>query len=243
MSVMDLNNIVSTVPSVLGALYDEIYVINKEEEKCYRVVYTGEQLKIRAPRMYNEFIEFTSTFKDDVLKRVESKENLKEVFTTKDGKEKLVCVSTNGSSKLVFVMNLATSSLGEEDRKALLIADDSPVITKFFKKLFQDDYEILVATNGKEAIEIVEEYKDKNLVGFFCDLMMPEMDGYEVLEYFQNNNLFEKVPVSIISGEDTQDGIEKAMSYGAIDMLQKPFNESAARTIVERTISFSPNNK
>ena len=46
----------------------------------------------------------------------------------------------------------------------LFIADDSPVITKFFKKLFQDEYEVLVASNGIEAIDIVEQYKDKNSI-------------------------------------------------------------------------------
>lgn len=241
--VMDLNNIISSIPSLLGGLCESIYLINKDKEVCYWVQYTGEQLKISAPKSYDEFKTYCEGFKDNLLERVESNNNFKGLVRKLDGKEKLINVINYENHILLLVIDVTNSSEVNSDKKVLLIADDSPVITKFFKKLFQDEYEVLVASNGIEAIDIVEQYKDKNLIGFFCDLMMPEMDGYEVLEYFKNNNLFEKVPVSVISGEDSQDGVMKATSYGIVDMLQKPFNEASARSIVDKTISFSPNNK
>ena len=218
-------------------------MINKDKEVCYWVQYTGEQLKISAPKSYDEFKTYCEGFKDNLLERVECKNNFKGLVRKLDGKEKLINVINYENHILLLVIDVTNSSEVNSDKKVLLIADDSPVITKFFKKLFQDEYEVLVASNGIEAIDIVEQYKDKNLIGFFCDLMMPEMDGYEVLEYFKNNNLFEKVPVSVISGEDSQDGVMRATSYGIVDMLQKPFNEASARSIVDKTISFSPNNK
>lgn len=241
--VMDLNNIISSIPSLLGGLCESIYLINKDKEVCYWVQYTGEQLKISAPKSYDEFKTYCEGFKDNLLERVESNNNFKGLVRKLDGKEKLINVINYEKHILLLVIDVTNSSEVNSDKKVLLIADDSPVITKFFKKLFQDEYEVLVASNGIEAIDIVEQYKDKNLIGFFCDLMMPEMDGYEVLEYFKNNNLFEKVPVSVISGEDSQDGVMRATSYGIVDMLQKPFNEASARSIVDKTISFSPNNK
>ena len=241
--VMDLNNIISSIPSLLGGLCESIYLINKDKEVCYWVQYTGEQLKISAPKSYDEFKTYCEGFKDNLLERIESNNNFKGLVRKLDGKEKLINVINYENHILLLVIDVTNSSEVNSDKKVLLIADDSPVITKFFKKLFQDEYEVLVASNGIEAIDIVEQYKDKNLIGFFCDLMMPEMDGYEVLEYFKNNNLFEKVPVSVISGEDSQDGVMKATSYGIVDMLQKPFNEASARSIVDKTISFSPNNK
>lgn len=241
--VMDLNNIISSIPSLLGGLCESIYLINKDKEVCYWVQYTGEQLKISAPKSYDEFKTYCEGFKDNLLERIESNNNFKGLVRKLDGKEKLINVINYENHILLLVIDVTNSSEVNSDKKVLLIADDSPVITKFFKKLFQDEYEVLVASNGIEAIDIVEQYKDKNLIGFFCDLMMPEMDGYEVLEYFKNNNLFEKVPVSVISGEDSQDGVMRATSYGIVDMLQKPFNEVSARSIVDKTISFSPNNK
>ena len=73
---------------------------------------------------------------------------------------------------------------------------------------------------------------------------MPNMNGYEVLDYFKENDLFKVIPVSIISGEDTEDGIKKAMSYeGVIDMIQKPFDSSSIKAMVDKTVTFSPKYK
>jgi CheY-like chemotaxis protein len=238
---MDLNNVISSIPNVVGSLYENIFVVSRNLGIYYEVQYNGEQLKISAPKTYDELIEYSDTYKDDLVSVIENNDSLKEVFVNKDNQEKLISVVTKDQYKLVFVMDISKIRVDSGERKLLIIADDSPVITKFFKKTLEADYDVMVASNGKEAIELVEQYKDKNLVGLFCDLMMPEMDGYQVLEYFKEHELFDKVPVSIISGEDTQDGIEKATSYGVVDMLQKPFNADNAKAIVERTVSFSPN--
>ena len=61
----------------------------------------------------------------------------------------------------------------QDNKRVILIADDSPVITKFFTRTFKDEFEILVAKDGNEAIELVEENKD-SLLGVFLDLQMPK---------------------------------------------------------------------
>ena len=70
------------------------------------------------------------------------------------------------------------------------------------------------------------------------DLNMPNVNGFEVLDYFKNNDLFKKVPVSIITGEGSKDIIEKAFTYPIVDVLMKPFNELNVESIVNKTISF-----
>ena len=60
--VMDLNNIISSIPSLLGGLCESIYLINKDKEVCYWVQYTGEQLKISAPKSYDEFKTYCEGF-------------------------------------------------------------------------------------------------------------------------------------------------------------------------------------
>ncbi|MEG1310115.1 MAG: response regulator, partial [Bacilli bacterium] len=67
---------------------------------------------------------------------------------------------------------------------------------------------------------------------------MPNVDGFQVLEYFKNNNLFKKIPVSIITGDDSKEAIEKAFTYPIVDMLNKPFNEHDVKVIVEKTINY-----
>jgi putative two-component system response regulator len=67
---------------------------------------------------------------------------------------------------------------------------------------------------------------------------MPNIDGFAVLEYFKENNLFNKIPVAIITGDDSKEAIEKAFKYPIVDMLNKPFNEKDVKIIVEKTVNY-----
>ena len=66
---------------------------------------------------------------------------------------------------------------------------------------------------------------------------MPEADGFVVLNYFKNNNLFRKYPIVIISGDDTKETIEKAFTYDIIDMLNKPFSSDKIKSMVNKMIN------
>ena len=239
---MIIDDIVKQIPNSIASYYEFIYVVNKENNIFYNVQYNGFELMISKEYEYKEFLDRINIFTDLEIKELESDKEFKKVFKTKDNLEKLVMVDEIESYKIIYIIDI-TKKIAE-DKKILLIADDSPIITKFFTKVFNDEYEILVAKDGNEAIDLINQYQDKPLIGAFLDLQMPNKNGYEVLEYFKENNLFSKIPVSIISGEDSADGIEKATTYeGVVDMLQKPFSAEAAKAIVNKTISFSPKNK
>lgn len=247
---MEIKDILTSIPSLVGSLFESIYVISKKLDKCYLVTYTGDEVKLSTQNNYESFTNILSVYKDNVIESIENNDVLNKLFVTNDNQNKIINVTTNGEYKIVLVSSI-TESVRESankpevisNKKMLLIADDSQIITKFFTKTFQDEYDIIIATNGEEAIKLVEENKDKELIGAFIDLQMPVKNGYEVLEYFKENDLFKIIPVSVISGEDSQDGIEKATNYGIVDMLQKPFSSEAAKSIVNKTISFSPKNK
>ena len=66
---------------------------------------------------------------------------------------------------------------------------------------------------------------------------MPNVDGFAVLDYMDKNNLFDKVPVAIITGVDTKDDISKAFMYPIIDVINKPFNEKNIKKVIERMIN------
>ncbi len=121
----------------------------------------------------------------------------------------------------------------------ILVVDDSNIVRNFIQKIFNDTYEVLVANDGKEALSIVQEnLNNHKLVGMLLDLNMPNVDGFAVLDYFKENNLFLKIPVSIITGEGSKEMIERAFQYPIVDVLNKPFNERDVKRIVERTIVF-----
>lgn len=121
----------------------------------------------------------------------------------------------------------------EINKKILLVADDSEIILNFVKKVFITEYEVLQAKDGGEAIKYLKE--NPNIEAFLLDLNMPGIDGFKVLEFMKGNNLFEKVPISIITGNDSREINLNAFEYPIVDILQKPFDETSLRTIVERT--------
>ena len=121
--------------------------------------------------------------------------------------------------------------------KAIIVADDSIIVKNIIEKAIDDEYMVLKASNGKEAIKHITD-KKYEIIGMLLDLNMPESDGFMVLNYFKNNNLFRKYPIVIISGDDTKETIEKAFTYDIVDMLNKPFSKDNINNMVNKIINF-----
>ena len=119
-------------------------------------------------------------------------------------------------------------------KEAVIVADDSAIIRNIVSKALSDKYIVLQASNGKEAVRLVIQNKQYNIKALLLDLKMPEYDGFMVLDYFKQNNLFNKIPVIIISGDDSKGTIEKAFTYNIVDMLNKPFSKKNILNIVEK---------
>lgn len=121
--------------------------------------------------------------------------------------------------------------------KAIIVADDSAIIQNIVERALQDQLVVLKASNGKEAIDIVANNKTYDIVGILLDLNMPEFDGFTVLNYFKNSGLFNKIPISIISGDDSKDTIDRTFTYQIVDMLNKPFTADNIKSIVNKMIN------
>ncbi len=123
--------------------------------------------------------------------------------------------------------------------QSIIVADDSNIIVNIVKKAFEGEYNILSAKDGAEAIELLKNNNLTDIVGMLLDLNMPGVDGFAVLDYLKYTNLFKQVPVSIITGDDDMQVIEKAFEYNIIDVLKKPFTIDNVKKIVEKTISIN----
>ena len=121
--------------------------------------------------------------------------------------------------------------------KSILVVDDSNIIRNFIKKIFNDTYNVIVANDGKEALDAIVTNDNSNIVGMLLDINMPNVNGFEVLRYFADHNLFSKIPVSIVTGDDSKDIASKVFNYPIVDVLYKPFNERDVKMIVEKTIN------
>lgn len=109
-----------------------------------------------------------------------------------------------------------------EDRKILVVDDDVRNIFALTAALENYGAKIIVARNGREAIDRVLTTPDLDMV--LMDIMMPEMDGYEAMKKLRLNKKFEKLPIIALTAKAMRDDQEKCIEAGANDYLPKPIN-------------------
>ena len=124
----------------------------------------------------------------------------------------------------------------------VIVVDDSEMIRNIMTKTLKDEYNVIEAKDGREAIEAIKANKD-SIICILLDLKMPKYDGFVVLEYFKNYNLEGKIPIYITSGDDTKETIDKAFTYNVIDMLNKPFTPDNIKEAVKKAININNINK
>ena len=118
------------------------------------------------------------------------------------------------------------------DKKIVLVVDDSEIIKKVITKALDEKYYILEANNGQEAMDIINNVGDIYCV--LLDLNMPDYDGFYVLDSMKEKNLLKKIKVFIISGDDTKETIDKAFTYDIVDMINKPFSTSSIESKISQ---------
>ncbi|MBQ6346850.1 MAG: EAL domain-containing protein [Clostridia bacterium] len=103
----------------------------------------------------------------------------------------------------------------------VLIVDDQEINRDVLGMILEDDYDIIYASNGREALQMIEEYRE-SLSVVLLDLIMPEMDGFKVLECVRNDELLKAIPVIVLTAERNAE--LKALEMGAADFITKPFD-------------------
>ncbi len=114
----------------------------------------------------------------------------------------------------------------EQEKQHILVIDDSRVVRWQAGKLLEKDYQVHVAEDGQQAWEVLKENEQICLA--FCDLQMPTMDGYQLLEKIRSSDDLRLVhlPVVVITGDaDDQDVKYRCLELGATDFIPKPFDE------------------
>ena len=118
---------------------------------------------------------------------------------------------------------------------SILVVDDSNVISNFVTKIFHNSYDVIVAKDGLEAINELSNRKEE-IAAMLLDLNMPNVDGYEVLKFMKTNDIFRDINVAIITGTDSKTVLELTKDYPIKAILEKPFNETNVRKVVEMVI-------
>ena len=113
-------------------------------------------------------------------------------------------------------------------KNKVLIVDDALMNRDILKEILKDTYDILEAEDGKAALEILNvEYNEISAI--LLDLVMPVMDGFQVLEELNARKMIEKIPVLVISGENSTQNEQRCFELGIADFIGKPFNVHLVR--------------
>ena len=137
--------------------------------------------------------------------------------------------------QLLKIKNNKTSEEIKKKKGTLLVVDDSVVISNFINKLFNNEYEIIIAKDGTQAITTIN--KNENITGMLLDLNMPNVNGFEVLEFMSLRGLFDKIPTAVITGIGRDEAIEQVKLYPIVDVLRKPFNEKDVKEVIEKIVT------
>ena len=124
----------------------------------------------------------------------------------------------------------------ETERLRILIADDSESNRELLAAMLKDGYDIVEAEDGEKAIEQLHEY-GKSISLVLLDLLMPVMDGFDVLAYMGTNKWLEDIPVIMISSEDSTPYVKRAYELGATDYIGRPFDENIVYRRVQNIIN------
>lgn len=122
-----------------------------------------------------------------------------------------------------------------DNRPLVLIVDDVELNRSFLKDMLMEEYQILEASNGMEALVELKKY-GSDIAIVLLDVVMPEMDGFEVLTYMNQMSWINDIPVVMISAENSVDFINKGFKLGAVDYISRPFDANIIRRRVENTI-------
>lgn len=121
-------------------------------------------------------------------------------------------------------------------RNTVLVVDDMEINREILAEILGEEYQVEAAEDGRRALEMIEELQEE-LAVVLLDLMMPEVDGFAVLEVMQEKGWIEKIPVLIISGETSVKAERKCFDYHISDFIRKPFDNALVKKRVKNVVS------
>lgn len=108
-------------------------------------------------------------------------------------------------------------------KQKILIADDSEMNRELLAAILEEEYEIIQANDGVQAVDCLQRHAEEISL-LLLDIVMPHMDGFEVLSYMNKEHWIDSIPVVIISSENSPIYIKRGYDLGATDFIGKPFD-------------------
>src|ERR1700723_3126740 len=116
------------------------------------------------------------------------------------------------------------------EAKTVLLVDDEPANIQIVNSILKDTYKTRIATSGAKALELASQEPAPDLI--LLDVMMPEMDGYEVCSRLKSADHTRDIPVIFLTGQTEIDDETKGFEVGAVDYIHKPFSPAVVKARV-----------
>ena len=130
--------------------------------------------------------------------------------------------------------SLVQKVIGDDNKPTLLIADDNKEIRDYMKALLSDDYVIIEAADGNEALKMARTFHPDLVIS---DVMMPGIDGLELCAELKHNSATSQIPVIIVSAKALDEQKIEGYENGADSYITKPFSSKLLRTRIENLLS------
>ncbi len=122
-----------------------------------------------------------------------------------------------------------------DDKPDILIVEDNEMNRLLLSRILESAYTVHTAENGRQALEEIERLGTRLSI-VLLDIIMPVMNGFDVLRAMNAGNITDDIPVIMISSDDDAETVRKAFSLGVSDFIGKPYNAGAVKQRVNNTI-------
>lgn len=124
--------------------------------------------------------------------------------------------------------------MSKNEQPSLLVVDDEPANLRVMKQILQDDYRLVFAKNGAEALRLAEQKKPDLIL---LDIMMPDMTGFEVCETLKKNVSTKQIPIIFVTALDDETDETLGFELGAVDYISKPVSPPRVKARVKNHLS------
>lgn len=152
-------------------------------------------------------------------------------------KDERLTIQEEGTEQRLMDKSENTEKTGQENsRTTILVVEDNFDSRHFLERSLNDDYEILTASNGKEALDIMKDH-DVNLV--ISDVMMPVMNGLELCNRIKTDVNYSHIPVILLTAKSTEDNIMAGLRDGADEYITKPYNLNILKLRIKKILEWT----
>ncbi len=124
---------------------------------------------------------------------------------------------------------MSGADLNSKDKQTLMVVDDDPINIRLLELLFQNDYALVTACSGEQAIALANSERPDLIL---LDVIMPDMDGFDVLKVLKEQSITHAIPVLFVTAKLTSEDETHGLELGALDYITKPINTKAVQAKV-----------